>query len=72
MNKEQKNALLTGVLALGVMLGAGMLLTAHHTIRSILLIGLLVLAALGCMVQGRTSKQCPKHEPHTKDPEKKN
>lgn len=65
MNKEQRNALLTGILVLAVMLGAGMVLTAHPTIRSIVFIGLLLLAAVGCIVESHVNKQKKRHAPRT-------
>ena len=65
MNKEQRNALITGILVLAVMLGAGMLLTAHATIRSIVFIGLLLLAAVGCIVEAHVNKQKKRHAPRT-------
>ncbi len=54
MNSEQKHALLTGILVLAVLIGGGLLLTVFEDLKNMALIGLLILAGIGCLVQGRT------------------
>ncbi|WP_462323418.1 hypothetical protein [Desulfoplanes sp.] len=60
MNHEQKHALLTGILVLALLIGGGLLLTVFEDLKNLVLIGLLILAGIGCLVQGRSKSKTSK------------
>ncbi len=54
MNDNHTNNLFTAILVLALLIGGALLLTRFEDLKNTALIGLLILAGIGCMVQGRT------------------
>jgi hypothetical protein len=53
MNNDHKHTLFTAILVLVLLIGGGVLLTRFEDLKNTALIGLLILAGIGCLVQGR-------------------
>ncbi|MGX9365786.1 hypothetical protein ACTVJH_07055 [Desulfoplanes sp. PS50] len=54
MNNDHKHTLFTAVFVLALLIGGGVLLTRFEDLKNTALIGLLILAGIGCLVQGRS------------------
>lgn len=55
MNNEQKRALLTGMVVLALLVGGAIVLTMFQSLQTVAMVGLLLLAGIGCWVQGRSA-----------------
>ena len=72
MNQEQRNALLTGLAVLAVMVGGSLLLSTHQSLRALTFGGLLLLAAAGCVVESHRKKPKPGDTKKPPPPTEKN
>lgn len=54
MNNDHKHTLFTAILVFALLIGGGVLLTRFEDLKNTALIGLLILAGIGCLVQGRS------------------
>ncbi|WP_069857238.1 hypothetical protein [Desulfoplanes formicivorans] len=55
MNNEQKHALITSILVLALLIGGAVMFTMFQSLQTMAMAGLLLLAGIGCWVQGRSA-----------------